>query len=393
MANFAADPKPFVPKGFVLDDVQASSLLRHEVYITGCYNKANEDMAIAKLIPPVHKADFWLLARELKAFFRDVHQVCGTEISPCPIGDAFVKFNNPFERDRFLGPNFVFGNYILRFIRHDEAENARAFAIDREAMILILAFPEDLRHTQHVAKAVSQFGILIGWDDTQPGCVIAKVYLNDDAKIPSSIKLITGLPPNGKSWTSPCYILKRSNITTLPDEEGFVTIGPLHPFPTPAPRWEGPVPPANPNASPVLSVAGGSNSPNNKEDAGQERVQDPEAKDDVTENIPFVFEDRYQPIPPGFTKDSPKVKSIVMPANRGTFPRDSTVKLNVTLDINKVLGFISKTPTPSTFIFLNHLDINPDLPIPPYFCDFLTLAWLAFLIPDQDMDKTPPELS
>jgi len=59
------------------------------------------------------------------------------------------------------------------------------------------------------------------------------------------------------------------------------------------------------------------------------------------------------------------------------------------LDINKVLGFISKSPTPSAFIFLNHLDINPNLPIPPYFCDFLTLAWLAFLIPDQDMDKTP----
>ena len=184
----------------------------------------------------MHKADFRLLARELKTFFHDVHQVFGTNISPCPIGDAFIKFSNPFERDRFLGPNFVFGNYILHFIRHDEAENARAFAIDREAMILFLAYPEDLRHTQHVAKAVSQFDILIGWDDTQPGCVTAKVYLNDDAKIPSSIKLITGLHPNGKSWTSPCYILKRSNVTLLPDEEGFVMIGPLHPFPTPAPR-------------------------------------------------------------------------------------------------------------------------------------------------------------
>jgi len=75
----------------------------------------------------------------------------------------------------------------------------------------------------------------------------------------------------------------------LPDEEGFVTIGPLHPFPTPAPRWEGPVPPANPNASPVLSVAGGSNSPNNKEGAGQGMMQDPEAKDGVTKNAPFVF--------------------------------------------------------------------------------------------------------
>jgi hypothetical protein len=67
------DPRPFVPKVFMLDDVQASPLLRHEVYITGCYNKINEDLAIVKLSPPVHKDNFRLLARELKTFFRDVH--------------------------------------------------------------------------------------------------------------------------------------------------------------------------------------------------------------------------------------------------------------------------------------------------------------------------------
>jgi hypothetical protein len=49
----------------------------------------------------------------------------------------------------------VFGNYTLHFIRHDEVENARAFAIECEVMILILAYPEDLRYTQHVARVVS----------------------------------------------------------------------------------------------------------------------------------------------------------------------------------------------------------------------------------------------
>jgi len=390
MANFVADPRPFVPKGFVLDDVQPSPLLRHEVYVTGCYNKTNEDLAIAKLSPPVHKEDFHLLARELKAFFRDVHQVYGTEISPCPIGDAFIKFNNPFERDRFLGPNFMFGYYSLHFVRHDEAENARAFPIDREAMILILAYPEDLRYTQHVVRAVSQFGILIGWDDTQPGCVTAKVYLNDDVKIPSSIKLISGLPPNGKSWTSPCYILKRSNVTLLPDEEGFVTIGPLHPFPTPAPRWEGPVPPANPSASPILSATGGSNSPKGKEEGqGMKQGLEAEVGEPGPVAVASIFADRYQPIPPGVNRDSPRIKSVVVGTTWKELSNASPVKLNLNLDISNVFNYISKSPASSIFIFLNLLDINPDLPIPPYFCDFLTVAWLAFLIPDQDMDVTP----
>jgi len=80
---------------------------------------------------------------------------------------------------------------------------------------------------------------------------------------------------------------------------------------------------------------------------------------------------------------------MVVATNRDNSLRGSTVKLSLNLDINKVFCYISKSRDPSFFIFLNHLDINPDLPIPPYFCNFLTLAWMAFLIPDQDMDEAP----
>jgi hypothetical protein len=39
--------------------------------------------------------------------------------------------------------------------------------------------------------------------------VVAKVYLNNDAKIPDSVKVNAGLPQKGRSWTLPCYVLKR----------------------------------------------------------------------------------------------------------------------------------------------------------------------------------------
>jgi hypothetical protein len=45
MANFAVDPVPFLPAGYVLERSQPYSLLRHEVYLTGCYNKTNEELA------------------------------------------------------------------------------------------------------------------------------------------------------------------------------------------------------------------------------------------------------------------------------------------------------------------------------------------------------------
>ena len=58
MANFAVDPAPFIPVGFLLERTQPNTLLRHEVCLTGCYNKTNEEMAIVILTPSVHKGDF-----------------------------------------------------------------------------------------------------------------------------------------------------------------------------------------------------------------------------------------------------------------------------------------------------------------------------------------------
>ena len=58
MANWACDPHPRVPKGFVLVEPMPRPPLHHEVYVTGCYTLSNEDLAIVKLQPQVHKDNF-----------------------------------------------------------------------------------------------------------------------------------------------------------------------------------------------------------------------------------------------------------------------------------------------------------------------------------------------
>lgn len=58
-------------------------------------------------------------------------------------------------------------------------------------------------------------------------------------------------------------------------------------------------------------------------------------------------------------------------------------------DLPKVFTFIPKAPQCSCLIHLNLLDIDPNYPVLEYFDDFLTLAWLAFLIPDQTKEPTP----
>ena len=124
MANWAVDPLPHVPAGFTLEDPVLCPPLRHEVCVTGCYTLYNEDLAIIKLQPLVHKEDFEHLKTALRTFFYDVHQVRTTEIQPCAIGDAYVRFSSSLERERFLGPVFKFGNYAMSIIKHDEAKNA-----------------------------------------------------------------------------------------------------------------------------------------------------------------------------------------------------------------------------------------------------------------------------
>ena len=58
-------------------------------------------------------------------------------------------------------------------------------------------------------------------------------------------------------------------------------------------------------------------------------------------------------------------------------------------DLPKVFLFIPKAPQSRSYFNLNLLDIDPNCYIPDYFDDFLTLAWLAYLIPDKTKQPTP----
>jgi hypothetical protein len=99
------------------------------------------------------------------------------------------------ERERFLGPVFYFGNYAMSMIKHDESKNARTFDLDQEAWVLLVGFLEDLKNSIGIDKAVSGFGILVHWHEPNNlARVVAKLYLNDDAKIPDSVKVNVGLP-------------------------------------------------------------------------------------------------------------------------------------------------------------------------------------------------------
>ena len=51
-------------------------------------------------------------------------------------------------------------------IKHDEGDNARSYDLDREAWVLFVGFLEDLENGPIITKAMSGFGILVYWHET-----------------------------------------------------------------------------------------------------------------------------------------------------------------------------------------------------------------------------------
>jgi hypothetical protein len=96
---------------------------------------------------------------------------------------------------------------------------------------MMLAFPKDLRIGPIIARAVSGFGILVDWHNTSTlSRVMAKVYLNNDALIPDSVKVNVGLLGKGCSWTVPIFSVKRKTVTEPPEEIAYDLEGPFHPL-------------------------------------------------------------------------------------------------------------------------------------------------------------------
>lgn len=144
-------------------------------------------------------------------------------------------------RERFWDQIFQFSlKYQLYFAKHDEGRNARFHDLDGGDWIMLMAFPEDARNNSAIVKAVSGFGLLHYWHDTNNiERVVARILLHDDAKIPQDVTVDVGLPPHIRTWTFPVFILKKKGATMLADEDLVLPKGLLHPLPNVALRWIG----------------------------------------------------------------------------------------------------------------------------------------------------------
>jgi hypothetical protein len=169
MANFVVDPCPHALRGFeVIPHDPEEPPCRLSVYLGGYIDAVNNDVAITMLVPAVAKKDFNPMAQAIKYFFIHQHRVRLMEVQPCAIGDAYVRFASLLERERFLAGIYqLTPEYQMHFVKHDEGVNARAHPYDRDAWVMLLNYPLDVKSNALIAKSVLTHLILYSYKSTK----------------------------------------------------------------------------------------------------------------------------------------------------------------------------------------------------------------------------------
>lgn len=137
----------------------------------------------------------------------------------------------------------------MQFGKHDEGKNASFQDLDKEAWVMFMSSPSNAKNNDSISKAISGFGLLPYWHDTNNEArIVVKVNLSDGAKIPHVVLVSAGMPPKARSWMCPAYVLKYKSVTMLGDETPTTATRPLFPLPIEPPRWLGLFAPAPPDA-------------------------------------------------------------------------------------------------------------------------------------------------
>lgn len=247
-----------MPQGFQLVNVEYwGPSDRTRVFLSFPAERSFEMVAIASFHPRVNKRDFPVLQRELRREFIRRYNAHNIEIQPSAIGDALICFPSPVERQRFLNIQpIVFGDYHVHFEKDDEAINVTAVDIDREVWLMLVRYPLDCRSFAAIARSLSSFALLKSIHEPEIlSRVLVKVVVHDDHIIPPDVVVLAGVGRGTKSRTVPIYLLSRTDILVMPDEQPVPVDGLSHPVPPPAPRWMGPI--GNwPNAQAVNNAQG-----------------------------------------------------------------------------------------------------------------------------------------
>jgi len=206
MAFQRADPRPFLPPSFQWVDLPNREFMCRAVAPMRP-PPANEDLAIVSFDPlPGNVLNFGAVRNIIREFLISRH-INPRDIMPCHLGQAYVRFNHAYERDQMVNESpMVFGNVNISFVKHNEGRNWRRVYFNDDCWVMMLGFPDDYKTERHIHNAVSDFGRLLLWEESNafPGRIMARVRVTSAQGVPQFIVYSDSLNINGDSWTIQC---------------------------------------------------------------------------------------------------------------------------------------------------------------------------------------------
>jgi hypothetical protein len=210
MTNNPVDPRPLVPRGFIICNrsQEEATTQRAFAFLTTSVRHINEDVAIAVLAPALDLMDFHLASDAIHSFLVNDLRLHVVEIGPSALGAATITFTSCLDRQiAMTGPHRM-DNYWLTFTPHDAGPNLRHLALDRTGWIMLVNFPLDCLSEHCIAAAINSFGNLLHWhESSNKAHQIILVNLHSSPRIPFSLVVTVGDKPYARCWSVTCFLL------------------------------------------------------------------------------------------------------------------------------------------------------------------------------------------
>ncbi|SPT17777.1 unnamed protein product [Triticum aestivum] len=233
MASFPFDPASFLPEGFHAIDVEGRPACHRVLH--GNLVPANEDLAIATIIPMPQGEVSFINVREILLEFLQSKRIGVSDVTKSPFGQAYVIVRGAADRDFLVnrGPH-AYDDIHIVFQRHNEGLNWKNFNLIGDVWLMVFGFPVDLRSFHELSNATASFRQLMFWDRFKSSDAVVALKVKVDAlkDVPASLVVSGAKNFSGQSWTCPVVIVDDNPIgVPPPDEDTVPEDGNPHPRP------------------------------------------------------------------------------------------------------------------------------------------------------------------
>lgn len=234
MAYQLADAQPFLPPGFNRIAIEG-----RDVMVRSVLNRPlarHEDFAIVTYKPlPDDQVPFPMIRAIIWDFLENHVRVRIANIQPSSLGQALVKFEYMFDRDRMVNTSpHVFNGRHFNFVKHNEGRNHKALEFNQECWLMPFGFPLDYWNFSSIQSAIGAFGRVLAWEDDQNNLVrlIIRARVIDLERVPQFILVTDAEGFHGNSWIVQCEVIEQQLLGALPTDEEPVPqqVDAIYPF-------------------------------------------------------------------------------------------------------------------------------------------------------------------